>query len=230
VLAALHPIRADLGELELREDGGTLRVRGTGLSARRRDEIRRALEGIDHVDLEFADDSGGPVAAPAARRPSQKPEGAAPLRALLESRLPEAASVEQVVNQILDTSDAMMAQAFALRTLARRYTPEEEVALTASDRELLVRLRQSYGGDLNVHFSELIGMLAPMLSATPSTAVGASTWQKDAEQAFASVQALDSILSATLAGASRSSPSQAELLQQMEDAVKRAQAAVRAIQ
>ena len=70
-------------------------MRGTGLSAARRDEIRRAVTGLpDGVDLEFPDDAGGPIAAPSARRQGQKPDGPAPLRTLLESKLPEDQSVE----------------------------------------------------------------------------------------------------------------------------------------
>jgi len=58
---------------------------------------------------------------------------------LLESKIPEGESIEDVVNRILDTSDSVMARAFALRTLARRYPPIDEQALAASDRELLAR-------------------------------------------------------------------------------------------
>ncbi len=229
-LDALHAIGADLGDLELREEGQRLLVQGTGLSAARRDEIRRAVARIDGVDVELAGDSGGRTGAPPTRQQNQKPAGPAPLRTLLESKLHQGESIENVVDHILDASDSVMAQAFALRSLARRYSPPDEQALAASDRDLLARLRQDHARELNARFNQLAGMLAPLLSPAPAASASAAAWQRDAEQAFASVQALDSLLSATLAGPPRGSPSNTELLQQLEDALRRAQAAVRAIE
>ncbi|HEV3201157.1 MAG TPA: hypothetical protein VGZ73_24820 [Bryobacteraceae bacterium] len=229
VLAALHAIGADLGELELRDEAHGLLVEGPGLSVARRDEIRRAVAGIEGVEVDFAADSGAPARAPSARQQNQKPAGPAPLRTLLESKIPESESVEDVVNRTLDTSDSVMARAFALRTLARRYPPEDEQALAPSDRDLLARLRDDHTREMNARFHQLAGLLSPLLSPTPAPPATTSTWQRAAEQSFASVQALDSLLSSTLAGAPRGSPSQAELLQQLEDAVRRAQSAMRAM-
>ena len=123
----------------------------------------------------------------------------------------------------------MMAQAFALRALARRYPRADEQALTPADRDLLARLRQSYEHELDVRFQQLAGLLAPLLSAAPTPPAIASTWQQGAEQAFTSVQRLDSMLSEVLAGPPRGSPSRDELLRQL-GAVNRAQTAVRGIE
>ena len=226
LVAALHAIHADLGLVEIQQEGEKLVLRGNGLSAARRDEIRQAVAGIDEVDLAFGDDRGMPSSAPSAelRRQSQKPEGPAPLRALLESKLPEGSSVEDAVNQILDTSDGMMSLAFGLRMLARRYPPEEERQLAAADRDLLMRLRGIYVGELKARTGQLGGLLSPLFSAAALQDTASATWQMDAERAFLTVQALDSTLSEMLAGPSRNATPESELLRQVEDAWRRAQA------
>ncbi|HLK67975.1 MAG TPA: hypothetical protein VKU19_31295 [Bryobacteraceae bacterium] len=229
VLAALHAISADLGVLELHDEGDRLVLRASGLSTARRDEIRRAIAGIDGVDLAF-EDSTASAAAPPLRRPNPKPDGPAPLRALLESKLPQGEQVEDVVNQILDSSDAIMAQAFALRTLARRYPPEQERQLAGADRDVLLRLRGDYGRELNSRAGQLAHLLSPLFDAGRVAPSATTTWQSDSEQAFTTLQSLDSLLSELLAGPPRSSPSEAEMLRQLQDAMKRAQSAVRAVE
>jgi hypothetical protein len=228
VLDALHPIRADLGELELSESGSHMLVHGAGLSSGRREQIGQALSGIDGVDLDLTGDSSATPMPRSATVRGESPKGPAPLRAVLESKLTEGAAIEDTVDRILDSSDAVMAQAFALRYLARRYSPSEERALSPSDRDRLTLLREDYRRELRIRFRQLSSQLTPLLPGESVPATIAATWQLDAEQTCASVQSLDSLLAVALAGPARSGSSPADLLQQLGLALSRAEAAVEA--
>ena len=228
VLAALDRIGANLGELEVTGEGTNVRVEGTGLGGARQDEIRQALAGIQGVDVRFHAAAGGAVTArPGRATQTALPVPGAPLREMLEAKIPAGESAEDAVNRILDSSDAIMAQAFFVRSLAQSYPPGAEEALSAADRGLLSRLRDEHNRALATRFDELVRLLSPLVSAPPPEPAGPVAWQDSAQQVFAAVQALDSVLSASLAGTPRPSDTPAAVLRQLEDAFGRARSVVR---
>lgn len=217
VVAGLHRIGADLGDpVEIERQGDRLLVGGSGFDENRRREIREAVKEIPGVETRFADDPAGPrerrrAAAGSARAP------AAPSPELVE-RLGGSSSYERFVNEVLDTSDALMARAFALRNLADRFPPPVEAALPAADRNLLAEIRHRHSGELTTRFRHLRSVLSaalPELSATgggPAAVGAADSWQSAARAVFAASQAVDAALNRLLAGTSPTRPAESAAL------------------
>lgn len=219
-LAALHAIRADLGEVELSDAGGALAVRGAGIGDARREEIRQALRSVDGVELSIA--GGAHASPPNGRIPSAAniaPE--APLRELLASKLGSGVSIDDALNRILDASDAMLAQAFALRSLADRFPPPGEAALPDADRASLLRLRGDYAREFLRQFERLSQLLSPVVTVGRSDAPAAAPWQNQAADVLAAAKSLDSAVSACFASAVSTAPPD-RMVRQLEIALREA--------
>ncbi len=212
VLAALRAIDADLGEpVQVVRDAGGVVVTATGLMPARERIVREAVAGIagvtyrvetiPPVDSEQSPDRKGGVAQP---RPSQ-------LVGVLG---------EEGVNRILDASESVMARAYALRGLSRRFPPTVEAQLADADRDVLAALRGEHVSGIGRHVVALRSGIASLLpkSADPPTPATAE-WQTKAERLFAAAQAVDHLLNRALAGGqdfARLAPELAEAMGRLE--------------
>lgn len=217
VLAALRRIGADLGEpVEIRQEDARVLVVATGLTASRRDELRRSLSAIPSVEARFEE----PTAA--ARSHSiaggRASTVTAPMQLRLQALLGGRESPEEFTNRALDGSDSMMARAHALRALARDFSPDAENALPPADNELLTSLLRDHSTALVSRIRELRQTLQPLLgdSAGANSSTGgdakawtggdAKAWQDAAMTLFVAAQDVDQTLSAALAGSSVAAP------------------------
>jgi hypothetical protein len=193
VLAALRAIDADLGEpVQVVRDAQGVVVTATGLTAARERMVRDAVAGIAGVTYRV--DTIPP--ADVEQRPDRKSGVAQPRPSQLVGVLGE-----EGVNRILDASEAVMARAYALRGLSRRFPPTGEALLADADRDVLAALRGEHLSGVRRHLVALRSSIAPLLtkSADPSTPPAAD-WQTRAERLFAAAQAVDHLLNRALAG------------------------------
>jgi hypothetical protein len=222
-LVALHSIYADLGEVEISAAGGTLAIRSVGIDAARREQIRQALGSVDGVEVTL--DDGGPAPPPKVRSGgAAKPVPEAPLRGLLASKLDSGASIDEALDRILDTSDAMLAQAFALHSLADRFPPAAEAALTDADRASLLQLRDDYSREFRRQFARLRQLLSPVAAVGGTDGREAGPWQDGAAAVLAAAKSLDSAVSACFASAAPTAPPD-QMAHRLENSLREASAA-----
>jgi hypothetical protein len=143
------------------------------------------------------------------------------LRELLASKLGSGVSIDDALNRILDASDAMLAQAFALRSLADRFPPPGEAALPDADRASLLRLRGDYAREFLRQFERLSQLLSPVVTVGRSDAPAAAPWQNQAADVLAAAKSLDSAVSACFASAVSTAPPD-RMVRQLEIALREA--------
>ncbi len=222
-LLALHYIHADLGEVEMSAAGGTLAIRSVGIGAARREQIRQALGSVDGVEVTL--DDGGPAPPPKVRGGgAAKPVPEAPLRGLLASKLESGASIDEALDRILDTSDAMLAQAFALHSLADRFPPAAEAALADADRASLLQLRDDYSREFRRQFARLRQLLSPVAAVAGTDGREAAPWRDGAAAVLAAAKSLDSAVSACFASAAPTAPPD-QMAHRLENSLREASAA-----
>jgi len=177
VVAALHSIRADLGEpVEVDRTDRTIHVALAGIPSARAGEIRAALAAFPAVTIETAD-------------------ARSPLRAAGPSANPAA-------DRILELSDTIMARAFATRDLAARFPAESaEQQLSDSSKTVLRALYADHGRTIDEALASLSAVLEPYLrertasGAPPAGLRGRSS----AERLLETARALDQILNRAFA-------------------------------
>ncbi len=210
VLVALHEIGADLGDpVEINSSGSRILVSGVGVSATRQREIRKALDGMPNVTVEFADPAGT-TASSAATDPepvTPKPSG---IQSRVEQHLGGRAEFDRFSGHLLDAMDTAMAHAYALRSLAQRFP--EGTEMNAADRALLGDLAREHAKALTSQLSDLHRTLAPVLvslggsPAQGRPATPRAAWQPTAEEVFQSSRRIELLLS-TLLGVTPEPPS-----------------------
>ena len=206
VLAALHAIDADLGEpVQVVRDAQGVVVTATGLTAAREREMRDAVASVPGVVFRMTEahaEASGPAAAGTVARPAPSH-----LAGILG---------EDGVNRILDASEAVMARAFALRGLSRRFPPVVEAQLADADRDVLVSLQGEHVSGIRRHLVALRSSVATLLPKSGEAQVPpAADWHAKAERLFAAAQAVDHLLNRALAGGqdfARLAPELAEAL------------------
>ena len=203
VIAALHDVGADLGDpVDVSRSGSEVVVTGTGLAPGRQQEIRNALGSKAHVVVRFSDSPpatapGQPVA------PNDTPTAGdvRQLQARLAEQLGGRANLEQLSAQVLDSSESLMARAYALRRLAEQFPSTAEQELKATDRQLLARLRAEHSTALRRQVTDIDRELQPILASvnggaqTPSDPGNpAEPWQAATEELFQSARRLDKLV------------------------------------
>lgn len=212
VVAALHGVGADLGEpVEIQRDSasGKLIVSGVDLRRERQEQIRAAVAGLESVEVRF--ESSPPLAVPD-RAPvrEEAPDSPDALRSRLEAVFGGQALVDQFVNEVLESSEANLSRAYAIRNLARRFPPERERDLGPADRQLLLSMVDDHANAMVGLGQRLPGLLEPVLgpAATPAAAP-CRQWQACAEELIETAQRLDGALNRMLASSGRvASPEQ----------------------
>jgi len=203
VFSALREIGADLGEpVDVAPDGGWIIVTGTGLAPARKLQLQASVNSIPWVEIRFEDATGNQRT----RRElgERVPPATAPSQLRLQTLLASRVSVEDFINHVLDASDAVMARAHALRTLARAFPPALERSLAGEDPDLLASLRNGHAAGMATRLDELRSALEPIMerqSPASRTLPGVNeSWQAAEESLFAACKDLDHVLNRTLAG------------------------------
>jgi hypothetical protein len=215
VIAALHDLGADLGDpVEVSRSQGEVLVSGVGIVPARQQEIKGALASKPHVVVRFSD-------SPPAKGPDQLvPPNDAPaagdarqLQTRLAEQLGGRANLEQFAAQILDSSESLMARAYALRRLAEQFPSTAEQELTAGDQQLLQRLRAEHSAALREHVTEIDRDLRPILATVngdtgtvPYNGKGSEPWQPATEELFQSARRLDKLLGVMFGAAPSETP------------------------
>lgn len=202
-LSALHRIEADLSEpIELQCESGRLLVTAIGLPSARQRQLLDALSSVPAVDLRF-EEPRARSAAPAAAGPETGAVLTSQLLAQLEVSLGGRAPLEQFVDRALDSSDAILTRAHALRSLADRFPADIETALSPEERQTLRAMASDHLRVLTVRFSELRSLLAagfPAVAAPEREApLPPTSWQVTVHSLFAATKGLDELLNALLA-------------------------------
>ena len=206
VVAALHEIGADLGDpVEVRLTDGLVVVSGVGVTPERQRDIRRALEDIPNVAVQFTDPASAGASASDAAVDSDAPGRASAAQARLEQQFGGRAEFERFSGEYLDRVEGAMARVYAL-PLAGATIPRI-TAMPNADTTRLRDLARQHLSVLAAQVDDLHRTLAPVLvSLGGRTAQGrpanARAWQPAAEDLFRSSRRLELLLS-TLLGATR---------------------------
>jgi hypothetical protein len=205
VLSALSEIGADLGDpVEVNLTGGKVVVSGADVPPRRQDLIRATLANRPNVELDFSQSQSGalPASAVVAGGSVGKPV-ASPLESRLEKQLGSHAEFDRFSAQLQDLLEASRERVFALRNLARKFSPADEARLNAQDLSLLHDLSRKRATELTQKIASMEAILVPTLSslggaaATSHTANHAS-WQSAADDLSTSAQRVDMLISQML--------------------------------
>jgi hypothetical protein len=208
VVAALHDVGADLGDpVEVSRSGSEVLVRGVGIAAERQQEIKNVIGSKPHVVVRFSDSPPAKVPEqPIAPNDSTAAGDVRQLQTRLAEQLGGRANLEQLAAQVLDSSELLMARAYALRRLAEQFPVATEQELSATDKQLLLRLRVEHSAALRQQATEIDHDLQPILSAvnpatvngdpatTPNNGIPSHPWQAATEDLFQSARRLDKLL------------------------------------
>jgi anti-sigma factor RsiW len=215
VIAALHDVGADLGDpVDVSRSGSEVVVTGTGLAPGRQQEIKNALGSKAHVVVRFSD-SPPPNAPdqPLAPNDTSTAGDVRQLQTRLAEQLGGRANLEQLSAQVLDSSESLMARAYALRRLAEQFTLTAEHDLNPSDRQLLMRLRSEHSTALRQQITEIDRALQPILASAPGDFGSApksgnpvEPWQAATEELFQSARRLDKLVGVMFGAAPSETP------------------------
>jgi hypothetical protein len=202
VLAALHSVGADLGEpIQMEQENGMVVLSATGISSTRRDQIQKALTGLDFVVQRFEPRRSAPPPS-ALRTEASSQNQNAPVRVLVEQHLEGSITFEQFVNDALDASDSLSSRAHALGALAARFPEAVENSLPVQGRQLLDSIRRDHIRSATEQIQKLAGLLLNgfRIEGTASNA-SSRQWQGHATAFRDAVQSFDTLLTGTLTGA-----------------------------
>jgi hypothetical protein len=203
VVAALHDVGADLGDpIEVSRSQSDVLVSGVGIAPARQQEIKNAIGSKPHVVVRFSDSP--PARAqeqPVAANDTTAGGDVRQLQARLAEQLGGRANLEQLAAQVLDSSESLMARAYALRRLAEQFPVAAERELSATDRQLLQRLRAEHSAALRQQATEIDRDLQPILATVsgdagtpPANGLPSEPWQAATEELFQSARRLDKLL------------------------------------
>jgi hypothetical protein len=209
VLSALHEIGADLGDpVEVTRSEGRVLVSGVGLPAQRQKQIRAALDGLPHVEIQFSEPATAPLpaepAVPDAASGASRPAG---IQARVEQQVGGRAEFERFSAQVLDRNELMMSRAYALRALAQRFPADQEASLSPQERQLLRDMARENAATLSREASGIERALNPILAAMGGSGTGRpaaiqSAWEPAAEEVFRASRRVE-VLVSVLLGATR---------------------------
>jgi hypothetical protein len=213
VVAALHDLGADLGEpVEVSRSGSEVLVSGVGIPAGRQQEIKNALASNSHVIVRFSDSPPANVEDQTST-PTDSPAGGdlRQLQSRFAEQLGGRANLEQLAAQVLDSSESLMAHAFALRRLAEQFPLAAEQELKAGDRDVLKRLRTEHSAAMRRQTAAMDRELQPILATVngggpTDSSVPSEPWQAAAEELFQTARRLDKLVGVMFGAAPSDTP------------------------
>jgi len=207
-VAAIHAAGADLGDpVEITRNDETGRVVVSMLAGdeQRHAQIRSVLTALPFAELRVdqpdavrralgsASSSGAGAESMRENRPFQE---------RLASQLGSRESAENFTNHVMDLSEAALARAHALRSLARRFPPAVEAQFTQQDLATLRRIQEDHTRSLTASVRQVADLLRTVSrdSAAGAAAPDFRDWREGAEEVLNAARALDRAVSTTLAG------------------------------
>jgi hypothetical protein len=206
VIVAVHAIGADLGDpVEITRDDEEQRiiVKVLAVGSERGKQVRTALADMPFVDLrvELPEALRTPSSSIIERR---TPAGAPKLNRIQErlaARLGGSATAENFTNHVMDLSEAALARAHALRSLAERFPATTESQFSETDRAMLQRIQEDHIRALLGSVRQMNDVLRPVANAEAGAPVPDFTsWQKGAEDVLEAAAQVDRTLTNALAG------------------------------
>jgi len=183
VVAALDRIGAGLGDpIEVVRTPERIVVTCIGLSDTRMREVRAAVAGMPGVSVEL----------------SPKPAATAPGSPLDVVGAPHTTEDQQLADELLKHSEALMARAHALRRLAARFPEGVESAMSRPSKETLAQLRERHEAALAHEAAAIAGPLEPLPPAVGGRR--SEDWQAHAMRLFTDAAQVDRLLGAVYAG------------------------------
>ena len=150
----------------------------------------------------------------------------------LEERFPVAEARAAFVNQTLELVQDAMAQAWALRRLADRYTPDMVAELSNGSQQTLELLIRDHASVLRQDVDEVRAKISPLISSTFITAVPqpifdasltaaamASDWRGTVMNVFPEMQKVNDNGGGLLAAPSETLPDQRVVVRELEQAL-----------
>jgi len=193
VILALHKIQADLGEpIGVERNGAHIEVESAVLNSTRRDQIREALSGNPIVELHF---EGDPI---------------------IDDGTAQFAAADMPVG-LTDAVERAVDRTYALRALARRFSPAAEAQLSGTDVALLKGIVRDHAAALGdaVHAIRRIMALDLDPSALPEPP-STETWRSIAENVPALAGQLDHALNSKAAATDAHDVQLSRLLLQLD--------------
>jgi hypothetical protein len=202
VVAALHAIGADLGDpVEVKREPERIVVSSLATDPERQAQLRSAVGSLHGVQLQFEQPEMVRSAADS-RRPAEA-EGPKP-SALLErltATLGSRNTVENFTNHVMDLSEAALARAAALRSLAVRFPAEVESTLSEADRTVLQGIRATHSKHLLAGVRQLNDVIQPVVKPPQTGAIAFEDWQTGTASVLKAAQDVDRTITNSLAGA-----------------------------
>ena len=208
VLSALHQIGADLGDpIDVKRSGGRVLVSGVGVPAQRQKQIHDMLDSLPNVSVNFANPAAVSSEAPAVSDGAAVSDAGggtgSRLQTRLEQQLGGKAEFEKFSAQILDTNEAAMSRAYALRSLAQRFPAPAEAELDAAGQRELRAMAREHLDSLAAQVTAMSRLLNPVLTGlggAPAKAAASPSagWQPAAEDLFRASRRVEVLLSQLL--------------------------------
>lgn len=166
-IATLHRLGADLGEpIEVHRTGTAILVTGSGIPLPRRLEIEHALRRLRRVEVHFTPPPAAPldVPPPGPRSLSVTPEPTA-FQVALEKHLGRRTLLDRFTDEVLESADALVSRAHALRRLDERFPAAAILELNEAERDLLRSMRRNHAETLAYRAASLERQMRPALAA-----------------------------------------------------------------
>lgn len=208
VIAALHRIKADLGDpVAVTRRPEKIIISAAGIEPERIAQLRAAVATIPNVSFDFA----APGAPAADASPVVVQSGrSSPVQAQIARQFPDHAAFQKFADQTLETSEEILARAHALRSLADRFPPSVESQMSTKSISLLAAIRREHITALASAVEGIDRSVMPVLQplrANVNSAQSAPTvnWQELAEPLLSTAEKMDQVIGTMLATTTGSS-------------------------
>ena len=208
VIAALHRVGADLGEpIEVIREKHAIIVNAAGLDSARVEQLRAALSPIAGVTLHLAPRSASPALVES-HAPAVESGQKSPFESQFARQFHDRQALQKFIDETLQSSDAMMDRAHALRALADRFPAKVVAQMSPRSVALLTSIREEHAAALADRLAAIHLSMKPVLPSisAPQTREAAGNWQERTNQLFNSAQRVDRLLGALLAPAAAAQP------------------------
>ena len=202
-IAALHRIGADLGDpIEVVRKQNVIVVSAAGLDAARADQLRAALSGLPQVSLQF---SAGSPSLPATSSHALVESGQrSPLDPQISRLFNDRVEFQKLVDATLQSSEAMMDRAHALKMLADRFPAAIAAQMSPGSAALLTSIRREHALAMANHVAAINRSMAPVLRSAATARLSQqpaapANWQELTYQLFSSAQMVDRLVGMLLA-------------------------------
>lgn len=204
VIAALHRMGADLGDpIEVVRERDTIIVHGAGVDPARANQLRTALSGMPRVSIDL---SAPALPAQAdSRTPLVESGRESAVEPQISRQFSDRVAFQKVVDETLQSSEAMMARAHALRALADRFPAAVAAHMSPGSEALLASIRQEHTAAMANQVAAIHRSMSTLLRSSASAPAqeqrvpAATNWQEQTYQLFSSAAAVDHLLGALLA-------------------------------